>query len=210
MKKILLFSLFCFVHLTLVAQDARTKASAILDAMTQKYKTMTAFSASFTYSGEGVGATYKGDITVKGTKFRLKTAGQEVFNNGKKVATFVKETNEVTITDYEPTDSDLNPAKIYAFEKKGYRYLFIEEVKEDGQTYEVIELSPQKKGTKVAKVKVKLNKKDKSVKSWTIVDREGKKQTFKVDKFKPNVPVKDEFFVFDKTKYPGVEVVDLD
>lgn len=210
MKKLKLVFLFCLIINQIQAQDSKTKAAAILDAMTQKYKSMTAFSASFTYSSEGVGANYTGDITVKGLKYRLKVAGQETFNNGIKVANYVKETNEVTISDYEPTDNDLNPAKIYAFDKKGYRYVFVEEIKEGSQVYEVLELSPDKKGAKIAKVKIKLNKKDKSVKSWVITDKNGKKQTFKVNKFTPNVNVSDSFFVFDKSKYPGVEVVELD
>jgi outer membrane lipoprotein carrier protein len=211
MKKLILGLIITLFYTQGQAQDSRTKAGAILDAMAKRYKTMTAFSASFSYNTDGVGgAVYKGDITVKGTKFRLKTSGQEIFNNGQKVATYIKENNEVTISDYEPSDADLNPAKIYAFEKKGYRYVFVEELKEGSQVYEVLELSPEKKGGKISKVKIKLNKSDKSVKSWIITDKDGKKQVFKVDKFVPNVPVTDTFFTFDKSKYPGVEVIDLD
>ncbi|WP_026995323.1 LolA family protein [Flectobacillus major] len=189
------------------AQDS--KAGAIIDAMQKKYKAMKSFSASFSYGVDGTKQVLKGDITVKGQKYRLKLAGQELFNNGKEVATYIKETNEVNISDYEPSDNDLNPAKVYTFDKKGYRYVFVEEVKEGADTYEVLELSPEKKGTQVAKVKIKLNKKDKSVKSWTITDKSGKRQTFKVNTFTPNLNVDDKFFAFDKSKYPGVEVNDL-
>ena len=42
-----------------------------------------------------------------------------------------------------------------------------------------------------------------------ITDKNGKRQTFKVNKFTPNVPVDDTYFVFDKAKFPGVEVNDL-
>ncbi|MFC0184216.1 Outer membrane lipoprotein-sorting protein [Pseudarcicella hirudinis] len=208
MKRILvILNLLFFTNALTFAQA--NKASAIIDAMQKKYKTMSSFSAAFAYSIDGGGASYTGNITVKGQKFRLKTAGQEIFNNGKEVSTYIKETNEVNISDYEPSENDLNPAKVYSFDKKGYRYVFVEEVNEAGQVYEVIELSPEKKGTQVAKVKIKLNKKDKSVKSWVITDKNGKRQTFKVNKFTPNVPVDDKFFVFDKSKYPGVEVNDL-
>lgn len=189
------------------AQDP--KAAAIIDGMQKKYKSMKSFGASFTYGVDGSSQVIQGNITVKGQKYRLKTGGQEIFNNGKEVSTYIKETNEVNISDYEPSENDLNPAKVYTFDKKGFRYTFLEEVKEAGEVYEVVELSPEKKGTQVSKVKIKVNKKDKSVKSWVITDKNGKRQSFKVIKFMPNLSVDDKYFAFDKTKYPGVEVNDL-
>ena len=191
------------------AYSQDSKAGAIIDAMQKKYKSMKTFGATFTYGTDGSAQTLQGNITVKGTKYRLKTGGQEIYNNGKEVSTYIKETNEVNISDYEPSESDLNPAKVYTFDKKGFRYVFVQEVKEGGESYEVIEMSPEKKGTQVSKVKIKLNKKDKSVKSWVITDKNGKRQTFKVNYFTPNVPVDDTYFVFDKAKFPGVEVNDL-
>ena len=209
MKNKNFFLTLCLLISVFGANAQDTKASAIIDAMQSKYKSMKTFAATFTYGTDGTTQTTQGNITVKGQKYRLKTSGQEIYNNGKEVSTYIKETNEVNISDYEPSESDLNPAKVYTFDKKGFRYVFVQEVREGGQTYEVIELSPEKKGTQVAKVKIKLNKKDKSVKSWVITDKNGKRQTFKVNKFTPNVAVDDKYFVFDQSKYPGVEVNDL-
>lgn len=206
-NKILLILCLSFSVSGAFSQDS--KAGAIIDAMQKKYKSMKAFGATFTYGTDGSAQSLQGNITVRGTKYRLKTGGQEIYNNGKEVSTYIKETNEVNISDYEPSESDLNPAKVYSFDKKGFRYVFVEEIKEGGESYEVIEMSPEKKGTQVSKVKIKLNKKDKSVKSWVITDKNGKRQTFKVNKFTPNVNVDDKYFVFDKSKYPGVEVNDL-
>ncbi len=211
MKKIFLSSLLLTLFGSLaIAQDP--KAKNILDAMSKSFKAMNAYQANFTYSTEGVGVkeTAKGDVTVKGTKFRLKLIGQEIFNNGQTVSTYVKETNEVTINNYEPSDSDINPAKIYSIYKKGYKYVFIEEQKQGTTVYEVIELTPENKASQVKNVRISVDKKDKSVKSWKITNKDGKKTIFKVDKFMANpAGVTDTFFTFDKTKYAGVEVVDL-
>jgi outer membrane lipoprotein-sorting protein len=103
----------------------------------------------------------------------------------------------------------LSPTKIYTIYKKGYKYVFLEEIKEGSQLYEVVELSPEDKSSKVAKVQIKVDKKDKSVKSWKVWDKNGKRTVFRVDKFMPNAPADDKIFTFDKKKYPGVEVVDL-
>lgn len=214
MKKILVLTANLLIVSSLVMAQKDKKATAILDEMSKKYQTMKSFSASFTYGVEGTNAklteSYKGDVTVKGAKFRLKMLGQEVFTNGKELYSYTKETNECQVSEFNPAEMDaLSPTKIYTIYKKGYKYVFVEEVKEGSQLYEVIELSPEDKGSKVAKVQIKVDKKDKSVKSWKVWDKNGKRTVFRVDKFMPNAPADDKIFTFDKKKYPGVEVVDL-
>lgn len=214
MKKLFLILTNLFLVSSLVFAQKDKKATAILDEMSKKYQSMKSFSASFTYGTEGNNAklteSYKGDVTVKGSKFHLKMAGQELFANGKDLYTYVKETNEVNITEFDPaTQEELSPTRIYSIYKKGYKYVFLEEVKEGSQYYEVVELSPEDKSSKIAKVQIKVDKKDKSVKSWKIWDKNGKRTVFRVDKFMPNAPADDKLFTFDKSRYPGVEVVDL-
>ena len=137
-------------------------------------------------------------------------AGQEVFNDGKIMATYIKESNEATITNYDPKEvGELDPTKIYTIYKKGYKYLFLEEVKENGRSFEIVELSPEKKDSKISKVQIKVDKKDKSVKSWKITQKGGQRVVFRVDKFVPNPPTDDKMFAFDEKAYKGVEVIDL-
>ena len=210
MRKTLVVAVLLMNQFVYAQNDKR--ATAILDGMSNKYKTMTSFKVAFTYTNEGQGTkeSLKGDATVKGTKFRLKMAGQEIFNDGKVMTTYIKESNEATVNNYDPKDiGDIDPTKIYTIYKKGYKYMFIEEVTESGRVYEVVELSPEKKDSKVAKVQIKVDKKDKSVKSWKVTQRSGQRLVFRVDKFTPNVKVEDKFFAFDATQYKGVEVIDL-
>ncbi len=191
------------------AQTSKAKATAILDAMSKKYATIPSFNANFTYNTEGTKENYKGDVTVKGRKFKLKLAGQEIFNNEKIVSTYVRESNEVNITNFDPAEEGINPAKIYTLYKKGYKYNFIEEVKAGAETHEVVELIPEKAGGQVAKIRITVNKIDKAVRSWKVFNRDGKKQNFKIEKFAVIKGISDTFFTFEKAKYPGVEVVDL-
>lgn len=205
---ILMAALFVSMTTPLLAQSDK-KAAAILDAMSGKYKDLKSYKATFSYNPEG-GRAMKGDATVKGAKFRLKLAGQEIFNDGKIMATYIKETNEVNIQDYDPAEiGDLNPTQIYTAYKKGYKYSFVKESKEGGQTYETVQLVPTTQSSKVAKVLIKVNKADKSIKSWDILMSSGQHVVYKVDSFLPNVTVADNFFTFNAKLYPGVEVVDL-
>jgi outer membrane lipoprotein-sorting protein len=180
------------------------KAVSLIDGMQKKYKAMGSFSANFTYQTEGA-ANMSGSITVKGTKFRLKTAGQEIFNNGKEVATYIKEINEVNISSFDPSEGDLNPAKIYSFDKKAYKIA----LKSESAGFATVELSPVAKGTQVKSITLKINSKDLSVNEWTIINKAGKKQHFKVAKLNPKANADDKFFSFDKKAFPGVEVNDL-
>lgn len=188
------------------------RAKTILDAMSKQYQSLKSYQAAFSFTTEGGGAkeTLKGDLSVKDGKFRLKLGGQDVYNDGKAMYTYVKETNEVNVQDNDnSTASDLNPARIYTMYQRGFTYKFLKETKEAGKTLEVIELTPEKKDAQVARVQISVDKATKSVKNWQIIDKTGKRTTYIISAFKPNVVLADSYFVFDKGKYPGVEVVDL-
>lgn len=208
MKQFALISLLLLGTVgTLMAQKDK-RAETILDAMSARYKALTSYQAAFSYSADR--ENYKGDIAVKGKMFRLKTAGQEVFTDGKVMSTYVKESNEVNIQDYDASASgDFNPTKIYTMYKKGFNYSYVRELKAAGRTLDVVELKPEKKNTQIATVQINVDRADKSVRSWQITDKNGKRTTYTISKFTPNPNLTDTYFVFDKSKYPGVEVVDL-
>ncbi|MEZ0539130.1 LolA family protein [Fibrella arboris] len=192
---------------SLLAQKDK-RAEAVLDAMSARFKALTSYQAAFSYSADR--ETYKGDIAVKGKMFRLKTAGQEVFTDGKVMSTYVKESNEVNVQDYDASATgDFNPTKIYTMYKKGFNYSYVREQKAAGRVLDVIELKPEKKNTQIANVQISVDRADKSVKSWQITDKNGKRTVYTISKFTPNPNLADSYFVFDKAKYPGVEVVDL-
>lgn len=189
------------------------KAQVILDEMSKKYKEIPSFKAKFTYTLEnktsGVNETAEGEIVVKGGKFYLKLPQQEIYNNGNTVWTYMKESNEVNISAYEPEEDDINPTQIYTLYKKGYKYILLaEEPAEGGKTVDVIDMEPTDKKSQFFKIRLIINKKDKTVKSWKMFEKNGNKYTYNVKSFMPD-NVDDNFFVFDKNKYKGVHVEDL-
>lgn len=192
---------------------AEDKAEDILDAVSKKYKDIPAFKTSFTYTMEststGAKESYPGDATVKGAKYRLKMGGQEVINNGTTVWTYMKESNEVNISDYQPDEDEISPTKIFSVYKNGYRYVFNEEIKEKGVAYEVVDLIPENRNSQVFKVRLVVNKKDKMIKSMRIFEKNGNRSVYTINKFTPDDNVDDKLFAFDKSQYKGVEVIDL-
>jgi len=189
------------------------KAAKILDEMSAKYKALKAFKASFQQTLENpmnkIKETMEGDITVSGTKFHLKTKGQEVINNGSTMWTYMKAENEVNISEYDPEEEEISPTSIFTLYQKGYKYTYVEQVTEGGIPYDVIELSPEDRSNSLIKVRLQVSKKDRSVKSWKMFKKNGNRYSFVIKNFVPNPPVDATSFAFDKSKYKGVKVIDL-
>ena len=213
MKKIFAF-LFLFgtcTSLALAQQDP--KAEKILEAMTRKYQSLKVFSATFNQTLENpknkIKETMQGEIFVSGNKFRLKMKDQEIINNGTTLWTFMKSENEVNISDNDPEDQQMSPSAIFTLYKKGYKYALVDEIREAGQGYYIIELSPEDKNNPVFKVRLQINKKDNSLKNWTMFRNNGNRYIYSIKNFNPDPEVDANFFSFDKSKYKGVKVIDL-
>ncbi len=205
---LLIAAIFTSMTIPASAQN-QSKSATILDGVSKKYSDMKSYKANFSFLSEG-GQKLKGEATVKGNRFRLKMADQEVFSDGKTMATYVKETNEVNLQDYDPAVlGDLNPIEIFTAYKKGYVHEFWRQDRENGQTYNLVRLTPEGGYSKFSKMTLWINAKDSSIKKWRILLSSGQELTYTIDSFQPNVTVTDSYFNFDRKKYPGVEVVDL-
>jgi outer membrane lipoprotein-sorting protein len=210
---LLIITLFAYIHFAAAQNTRDPKAEAILNAMSERYKKMTAFRAEFSYNlrspQEKLDETFNGTITVKGTKFRLKLGNQEVYNNQTTVWTYSKEDNEVTITEYDQDSGDINPAEVYNIYKKGFKYNYIEEKKENNDIFDVIDLTPDDKNLNYFKIRLTINKRTHDLKSWQIFEKNGRRSLYSIHKFQPDIAVADSFFNFDKSQYPKVTEVDL-
>jgi outer membrane lipoprotein carrier protein len=212
MKNLILGLFAVFTALSVSAQYD-PKALEILDAMSKKYKSIPAFEANITCNlsndVDKVNEEFKGRITVKGDKFRMVLPEQEVINNGATIWTYLPEAKEVNIDNYDPTSEDINPSKIHEVYKKGYKYLYLQDKADGGVMCEEIDLVPEKKDAQYFKIKMFINKKEKTVQSFTLFDKGGNRYKYTVSKFTANAKVEDSFFNFDPKNYPGVEVIDL-
>jgi len=212
MKNLILGLFAVFTALSVSAQYD-PKALEILEAMSKKYKSIPAFEANITCNlsndVDKVNEEFKGRITVKGDKFRMVLPEQEVINNGATIWTYLPEAKEVNIDNYDPTSEDINPSKIHEVYKKGYKYLYLQDKTDGGVMCEEIDLVPEKKDAQYFKIKMFINKKEKTVQSFTLFDKGGNRYKYTVSKFTPNAKIEDSFFNFDPKNYPGVEVIDL-
>lgn len=187
-------------------QDA--KAKRILDAVKNKYDNMKAFGASFKYSlksAGGVSDNFQGGITVAGKMFRLKAGGQEVMTDGVTQWTYLKDDNEVNVTDYEP-DEGITPNKIYSIYKQGFKYRLLPA--ESKGSYHTIEMVPQdRQKFQLTKLKLKVKKANNTIMGWETFEKKGNRYVYTVLKFiEHKNGLSKKYFQFDKSKHPGVYV----
>ncbi len=210
MKKIFLIFISCSL-LSKAQQDP--KAEIILKSVSKKYSLFKSYQANFVYELENtqakVNEKFSGELKVKGSKFTANLGNQLIINDGVTVWTYMKEENEVTIADYKAEEDELNPSKIYEMYKTGFKYLHVGEEKSGKSTFDLIELVPDNKNKSYFKIKLWVSKKDKSVLKWRIFEKNGNRFNYSVSNFMANPKMDDATFVFDKSKYKGIEVVDL-
>ena len=206
MKKLIIILLIFFNQSVLAQYDP--KALSVLDAMSAKYKNLAAFKANFsqklTNKSAGIDETITGQITVKSDKYVLDVAGQRIFNNGTDIYTYNPEISEVTISSYDPEESEINPGNVYDLYKDGFKYVCIS-TESNGDR--IIDLDPEKRDKSYFKIRMTINAKD-ELKSFEIFEDTGNRYLYSIDSFK-SASLLDSYFTFDAAKYPNVEVIDF-
>jgi outer membrane lipoprotein-sorting protein len=211
------FTLFLAASTALLA-SAQTKsdpeAKKVLDAVSAKFRTYKAPQATFTYTVENAQgkalSTQKGTVTMKGNKYRVTIPGMDIFSDGRTNWNYDKNANEVTIKEVDGTGGELTPQKLFTnFYDRDFLYKLNGEKKVAGKTVQEVELTPTNKNRPFHKVYLLVDKATKTLYSARILEKNGNRYSYTINSFKPTVAVTDAQFVFNKAKYPGVEVVDL-
>src|SRR6185312_3303334 len=191
------------------------EAKQILDKASAKIKSFKAIQANFTLEvqdeqGNSQGIK-KGTILMKGNKYKVNLTGQEIYNNGKTNWTYDKSANEVTITKPDPSSNSLaSPQTLLTnFYDKDFLYKMNGEQKMGGKTVQEIEMTPTDKTRNFHKVYLYIDKKSHMVTSGKLLDKNGNRYIYTLNNLNGKASISDASFVFDKSKYPGVEEIDL-
>ena len=214
MKRITMMLLVLLMMKMAAQAQYDQRAKTILDAMSDRYKNMPTYVAKFSTAlvneTEGLNEVFEGQITVRGDQYMLKTEEQEVINDGKTVWTYLPDVNEVNIDVYSPDEDEITPSSIFDEYKKGYKYIWLENIKEQGMDSDVIDLVPNDTANaQFFKIKMIISSKDKTLLKWTMFEKQGNKYVYTISDFNDKATVSDVVFKFDKSKYPGVEIIDL-
>ncbi len=190
-------------------------AKKILDAVSAKFKTYKGVQAAFSFTTEDakgkVQGIKKGTLFMKGTKYRVTlVGGQDIFCDGVNIWTYDKTANEVSVSKFDPSQNTITPQKLFtSFYDKDFLYKLNGEKKQGSITVQEIELTPYDKSKPFFKVYVWVNKATQTIYSVKVMEKSGNRYTYTVNSLNGKANLTDAQFVFDKKKYPGVEVIDL-
>ena len=213
--KVILSFLIAFMGIaTCFSQASDPAAKKILDQASAKIKSYKSVQARFTLQiqdGQGVSqGTKKGVLIMKGNKYVVQITGQEIYCDGKTTWTFDKSANEVTITKVDPSSSSLSPQKLFTnFYDKDFLYKVNGEQKVGSKTVVEIEMTPIDKSQNFHKVYLYVDKKSHLVSSGKMLDKNGNRYIYTINSLNGNANLSDASFIFDKSKHPGVEEVNL-
>jgi outer membrane lipoprotein carrier protein len=190
------------------------EAKKVLDAVSSKFKTFSSVQAGFSYKVENATgkalSSKSGTILMKGTKYKVTFGGNEIFSDGKTVWNYDKSSNEVTISNLDASGSTITPQKLFTnFYDKDFLYMLNGEKKSGAKTLQEIEMTPTDKSKSFNKVYLLVDKTAKTIYSTRVLENGGNRYTYTVSTMKTNMPMADNVFSFNKSKYPGVEEVDL-
>lgn len=215
MKKV--FTILSFAFLT-IAATAQTKsdpeAKKVLDAVSAKFKSYASPQATFTYQVENAQgkalSTKKGSVVMKGNKFKINMDGMEIFSDGKTVWNYDKSANEVTVNNLNEGGTGMTPQRVFTnFYDKDFYYKLNGTKKVGAKTVQEIELTPTDKTRPYHKVYVLVDKASNTIYSARFLEKSGGRYSYTINSLKPSSSAADTEFIFNKNKYPGVEVVDL-
>ena len=211
-SKFIIFLLLLFPIIGFAQKDP--KAQEILKSVSTKFKSFKSYKANFSIVIENgkdkSKEVQKGTIYIKGNKYRLEIAGQYVISDGTTRWTYVKDANEIQIDNQRVDENAISPTNIFTIYEKGWSSKYMGDSKDKTITYSQIELIPgEGKNKNIFKIKLSINKSDKSIYSAKVLEKNGGTQTISVEKISPDGAADDNIFVFNKTKYPGADIVDL-
>lgn len=194
-----------------LAQGGDAKSKAILTKLSEKMKTVKSLKANFNFivSTNGRGTSRSGTFYMKGDKYKVALDKQEIMCNGRTVWTYLKDANEVQVSDYNANEQTISPSKLFTnFYDKEFNYNYAGTSKVAGKAVDVIEMTPVSGNKQFNKVELYVAKNN-TLAGGKIFEKNGAQYIYEITSFVPNAAVTDNMFSFDTKKHPKVEVVDL-
>ena len=207
MKKITFLLSFIFLNAYFLFSQDDKIALDMLNSMSDNYKKMKGFTSSFTYTmknlTEDITDSFSGKISVRDDKYVLYIEDQKIINDSKTVWTYLEDLNEVTISDFDPSEQDISINNVFEVYKEGYKYKFIDKV--DGINN--VEIYPDDEGKSYFKISFAILENN-LLSSFTVYDKSNSIFIYSIDDFLEE-ELDNELFTFDLEKYLDIEVIDF-
>ncbi len=190
------------------------EAKAILDKAAKEYASYNSLKADFTLKTTNAEnkllGSQKGTIWLKGDSFKFQLGAQIVFSDGTTLWSYNKDNNEVQITNYEPEKGQITPSSLFTdFYDKNFLYRLQGTSELNGKEVYLIQMTPFDKSKPYFQIVARIGKNQYRLMGMELFTKGGYRYSYLITSYHPNAAINASEFVFDKTNYPGVSVVDL-
>ncbi len=203
-KKIFLFILL--LSHPLLSQNTEA-ARKLLDEVSGKISSFKNMKFDFTYvlenRPENIRQETNGSVTISKDLYRINFLGFEQLFDGKMTYTIIPENEEITISDpEEESEFGINPSEILTIYKKDYAYQW--DIKQNvmGTPVQFIKLIPNQEKKELKYLLLGIDMRTKLIYRLIEIGRYDTRTTLTLKNIKTNINLRDDFFLFDKNKYP--------
>jgi outer membrane lipoprotein-sorting protein len=204
---------FLFTSISFAQQDPEAKA--ILDRVSNKTKSYQTIEADFELTidnrMEGLHSKSTGAIQIKGSNYLMESMGTSVYFDGVTMWSYMEDINEVTITQPDPKDGDFvdNPALIFSFYDRDFKYRLIGEVKVENMLMYEIDLYPNDLSQPYSRFKLYIRKENDAIYMVKAISKDAIDYTIYILNTRFNQEIDSTKFTFHPKNYPGIEIVDM-
>jgi outer membrane lipoprotein carrier protein len=191
------------------------KAKALLDKVKKLYDSYTSleskFKVEYKLAEEPKPEVMVGKVYQKGESFRAEMGTDFMIGNGKVI--WIKNGNNVQIKNANNKDADdlITPNTLLRmYEKKEFTFGITGEGAEGwSKKAYILTGKPTKRSSEFTKIVLVIDQKTNHIVSVTAFGRDQSRSKVTLDPPVLNQKYTEAFFVFDKSKYPGVKILDL-
>lgn len=188
------------------------KADKIIKNAKKKFNGYQDFTADLTWSLEdkatkAAPSVKKGKIYIKKEKYKIVFPEREMICDGKSVWDYLKKEKEANLSNYNPKEG-MSIQRVFKLYDEGMKVRMDATETYNGAAVDKITLFPLAE-KEFFKVELWIEQKTENIRKIKIHNRNGITNQFELNSIVVNTQLADESFVFDKAKYPGVEVIDL-
>lgn len=214
MNKLFLIISICLINSVLTAQN-EPKAEKLADEVLKNVKSYENITINFSYvlenTNEQIREETRGEVFVKDNTYRLNLMGNTQIFDGEKLYTIIPEDEEINISSFDQQDDNaITPSKMLTFFEDGYIYKWDIQQNVSGREIQYIKLIPIDSNAEYKDILLGIDKHTKNISNLIYTMNNGTRTEIKISSFKPNQPLSENVFKFDKTKYPGYYINNLD
>ncbi len=200
---------------TPVGSNSDAKSREILKRVSndyQGYKTIFSKFTLITKASNGRESKSRGQIWMKGKKFKLDYGEQEIYCNQSFVWTYVKGDIEVSKDSFKYKSTSISPSDLFTIYNRDFKSMHEGEVSRLGHTYDVIHMVPNRaKSYSWSWVRIEVDKANNKVQRLIQHNKNGTEVIIEVDlkSFATNQLLNDSYFEWNADAHEEVEVIDL-